>query len=140
MRYLGPVHVVLYRWLDGRLVDHLARGRMPLLLLTTTGRRSGREHTHPLGFVADGDSWLVMGSNAALPRQPSWVFNIRSRPDVRIQLGARRFRAIARLLQGAEREKAWALVTSRHRFFESYQAAVSRQIAVVRLHEERVTR
>lgn len=139
MRYFGPVHVLLYRWLDGRFVDHLAQGRMPLLLLTTTGRRSGRERTHPIGFVADGSSWLVMGSNGALPREPSWISNIRSRPNVSVQLGARRFAASARVLDGAEREQAWDLVRSRYRFFEAYQAALTRQIPIVRLRADRVS-
>lgn len=91
-----------------------------------------------MGFVAEDASWLVLGSNGALPRTPAWIFNIRSQPHVSVQLGRRRFAADASILDGPERASAWALVCDRYPFFTAYQAAITRQIEVVRLSEQRL--
>jgi F420H(2)-dependent quinone reductase len=133
LRVFGPLHVRLYRALGGRLVGHLAQGGMPVLLLTTIGRSTGRERTRPIGFVRDGDSWLVVGSNGALPRDPGWISNIRAQPSVSVELGRGRIAAHAAILRGSEREQAWQKVVSRYGFFATYQAAVTRELPIVRL-------
>ncbi|TMB96673.1 MAG: nitroreductase family deazaflavin-dependent oxidoreductase [Chloroflexi bacterium] len=139
LRFFGPLHVRLYRALGGRLVGHLAQGGMPVLLLTTIGRSTRRERTRPIGFVPDGESWLVVGSNGALPRDPGWISNIRAHPSVFVELGRGRLAAHAAILQGPERERAWRTVASRYRFFETYQSAVRRELPLVRLRANPVS-
>ena len=77
--------VWLYRRSGGR-VGGTMRG-VPLLLLTTTGRRSGRPWTVPLMYQTDGDGWVLVASNGGSDRHPSWWLNLRSNPDASIQIG-----------------------------------------------------
>lgn len=71
-----------------------------LLLLTTTGARSGKETTTPLGYVRQGDALLVIGSNLGAPRHPDWYRNLLAHPVVRVELGTRTFQALAVPAQG----------------------------------------
>jgi deazaflavin-dependent oxidoreductase (nitroreductase family) len=133
LRLSGPLHVVLYRLLRGRLVGRMSQGFMPVLLLTTVGRRTGRRRTQPIGYVRDGASLIIVASNGALPSRPGWFFNLRADPRADIELGAERLHVRAAILSGDERERAWHGVTQRYTFFEVYQRAVSRAIPLVRL-------
>lgn len=133
LRLFGPVHVALYRLFRGRVVDRMSQGFMPLLLLMTIGRRSGRQRTQPVGYVRDGPAFLIVGSNGALASDPAWLFNLRARPEAEIELDGTRMHVRATILAGDERARGWREVTSRYPFFNGYQSAVRRTIAVVRL-------
>ena len=137
LRVLGPMHVAMYRGLGGLLVGRLAQGGMPVLLLTTVGRRTGRDRTHPLGFVPDGATWLVVGSNGGLPQVPGWIANIRAEPRVSVQSGRKRVTARAAILSGTERQRAWQMVVARYGFFATYQSAITRELPIVRLSPDR---
>jgi deazaflavin-dependent oxidoreductase (nitroreductase family) len=129
----APVHVGLYRTLRGRGVGRLSSGRMPVLLLTTTGRRSGQPRTVPVGFARDGDDLVVLGSHGGLPEEPAWVGNLRARPEAEVQIGPTRTRVIADWPTGAERQRLWDLVIRDYPMFVGYQRKISRQIPVIRL-------
>jgi len=133
LRLFGPVHVGLYRLFRGRVVGRMSQGFMPLLLLTTVGRKSGRQRTQPVGYVRDGSDFLIVGSNGALTSDPGWVFNLRARPEAEIELNGTRMHVRARVLAGNERVRAWHEVASQYSFFNVYQSATSRAIPVVRL-------
>ena len=133
LRVMGPRYVGLYRLLRGRLVGRMSQGFMPVLLLTTVGRRSGRRRTQPVGYVRDGSAFLIVGSNAGLTTDPGWVFNLRARPEAEVELNGTRMRARATILEGDEQIRAWREITSRYAFFDSYQSAVRRAIPVLRL-------
>src|SRR5438128_12463725 len=79
LRRIGKLNVPLYRLTRGRLLGRV--GRAPVLLLTTTGRRSGQPRTAPVVYLADGDRLAVIGSNAGNPRPPAWALNLRAHPD-----------------------------------------------------------
>lgn len=128
-----PLHVFFYRALRGRVVDRASNGFMPLLLLTTTGRRSGRARTVPLGHVRDGDDLVVIGSYGGLDAAPSWLANLRAHPEAEVQLGAATFPVRAAFPDGAERKRLWDLVASRYSFFHGYQNRTRRRLAIVRL-------
>ncbi len=102
-----------------------------LLLLTTTGARSGARRTTPLGYVRHGDALLVVGSNLGGPRHPGWYHNLLAHPVVRVEVGTRSFEALAVPVEGARREELFALVVRAAPGYGDYQAATSRLLPVV---------
>lgn len=104
-----------------------------LLLLTTTGARTGREHVVPLMALHDGERLMVLASAAGSPRAPDWYRNVRAHPDVVVEAGAQRFEATATTLEGAEREQAWAQILAVAPFFADHQVKAGRTIPVVAL-------
>ena len=103
------------------------------LLLTTTGRRTGRSHTVPIMFKRDGDRLLVIASASGAPDHPDWYRNLVANPQVVVEHGADRFDAVARTAEGEERDRLWAELLETHPFFADHQAQVTRQIPLVLL-------
>jgi deazaflavin-dependent oxidoreductase (nitroreductase family) len=106
----------------------------PRLLLTTTGARTGRQHTTPMMYVRDGDKLMVIASNAGAPKHPDWYYNLVAHPEVTVELGAEVFEATAVVTTGAERQKLWDKIVDMHPFFGDHQSKVSRLIPVVLLN------
>ena len=110
--------------------------RERLVLLTTTGARTGKRRTAPMMFHRDGDRILVMASNNGAPRTPNWFHNLVANPRVEIEVGDDRFEADARPLQGAERDRAWDSVTAAYPFFAEHEKRAGRTIPVVELSRD----
>ncbi|SRR6266550_2729368 len=108
-------------------------GDRHLLLLTTTGAKTGLRRTTPMMYVPDGDRLLVIASNAGAPRHPDWFHNLVANPEVMVEVGADRYDATAVVTDGAERDRLFAGIAERYPFFADHQAGVSRQIPVVAL-------
>jgi deazaflavin-dependent oxidoreductase (nitroreductase family) len=104
-----------------------------LLLLTTTGRKSGRKHTTPMVFTRDGDRLLVYASKAGAPEHPDWYLNLVADPRVVVEAGPERYDAIATPLEGEERDRQFAAQAARVPTFAEYQDRTSRVIPVVAL-------
>ena len=104
-----------------------------LLLLTTTGRKTGRKHTAPMVFTRDGDRLLVYASKAGAPHHPDWFLNLVADPHVVVEAGPERYDAIATPLEGEERDRAYAEQAARYSAFADYQAKTTRVIPVVAL-------
>lgn len=107
-----------------------------LLLLTTTGRKTGRAHTTPIVYTRDGDRLLVYASKAGAPAHPDWYLNLVADPHVVVEVGAERYDAIATPLEGDERDRAFAAQAERNATFAEYQAKTTRVIPVVALTRE----
>jgi len=106
----------------------------PLLLLTTTGRRSGERRTSPIMYLDDGAGrWLVFASKAGLPTHPAWFLNLEADPHVTVEIGDRTVDASAVVLEGAERDHWVAEQARRYPGFAEYQAKTDRVIPVVAL-------
>src|SRR6185437_6874432 len=105
LRWMLGMQVALYRRTGGRLGGRV--GRTPVLLLTTTGRKSGARHTVPLGYFDDDGVRYVVASNGGAPRHPAWYFNLVAHPEVRVQVGAAVYEAMARPATGEERTRLW---------------------------------
>src|SRR5262245_38373260 len=105
----------------------------PLLLLTTTGARSGRPHIAPMMYIPDGDRLLVIASNAGAPSHPDWYRNLVAHPQVTVEVGKETYTATAKVLEGAEHERLWNKVVELYPFFAQHQAKISRQIPVIAL-------
>lgn len=107
----------------------------PAVLLTTTGAKTGKEHTHALGGFADGkDTWLVVASNGGAAKHPAWFINLAKNPDqVWLQVGNRRWRVKVESLQGADRDSAYARVVAVASNYGRYPQKTDREIPVLRL-------
>jgi deazaflavin-dependent oxidoreductase (nitroreductase family) len=126
---------VVAQFRAGGEVEGMHRAR--LLLLTTTGRRSGASHTTPMMFHRDGDRVLVIASNAGAPRHPDWYLNLVADPAGTVEVGDEGGdpRGVtATSLEGAERERLWAQLTAAYPFFAEHEVtAAGREIPVVAL-------
>ncbi|WP_116244289.1 nitroreductase/quinone reductase family protein [Nocardiopsis sp. FIRDI 009] len=109
-----------------------------LLLLTTVGARSGREHTTPLGYVRVGDRLLVVASAGGSDRNPAWYHNLIAHPMVRVELGTEEFGAVAVPLEGDERDRMFTEIVGRAPGYGNYQAGTDRLIPVVSLERRYV--
>ena len=122
---------VIEQFRAGGEIDGMHRER--LLLLTTTGARSGQPRTTPMMFHSDGDRVLVMASNAGARKPPDWYANIRANPSVRVEIGDESYPATATVLTGDERARLWAELTAANPFFTDHEKKAEREIPVVAL-------
>ena len=104
-----------------------------LLLLSTTGRRTGQRRTTPMMFDRDGDDLIVIASNIGAPAHPDWYLNLAAHPGVTVEVGDERFEAVAATTSGARRERLWTLLKQRYPFFADHEAKTAREIPVVTL-------
>ena len=104
-----------------------------LVLLHTTGARTGEARVNPLMAVADEGSWIIVASFGGAPRHPAWYFNLQANPDATIETGVDEIPVTATDLEGAAYDRAWALVVARSDAFEGYAARAGRRIPVVKL-------
>ncbi len=110
-------------------------GRMPVLELTTTGRKTGRRHTVILTSpLQEADTIVVVGSRGGDDRHPAWFLNLRENPDVEVAFAGAPARPMhARVATAEERASLWPRVTSRYKGYASYQQKTSREIPLVLL-------
>jgi deazaflavin-dependent oxidoreductase (nitroreductase family) len=102
-----------------------------LLLLTTTGARSGQSHTTPLVYWSDGDRLIITASAAGAPKHPAWYHNLIAHPQATIEVGTETFNITATITSGEEREQLWARTVERYPGFADYQTKTTRQIPVI---------
>ena len=109
----------------------------PLLLLTTTGAKSGRQHTTPVMYNTDGDRLLVFASKAGAPTNPAWYHNLVAHPKVTVEVGTESFDANAVVVAGEERDRLYARHAAQFPGFAEYQEKTTRVIPVVALERVR---
>lgn len=126
---LGAVHRALYRRSGGRIGGRL--WNLPVVLLTTTGRATGRARTTPLCALRTGDEFVVIASYGGMDRPPAWWLNLERTPRARLQIGRDEFAVTARTTSGAERARLWAQVVERAPGYLNYEARTTREIPVV---------
>jgi F420H(2)-dependent quinone reductase len=137
LKIFSTLHRTLYRVTSGRLGRRLRGG--PVLLLTTTGRKTGQDRTLPLSYVEADDVVVVVASAAGAPRHPGWYMNLRANPRVRVQQGAQTRTMIARTVDGFDRACLWERFVEKYPSLAGYQARVSREIPVIVLRPETAT-
>jgi deazaflavin-dependent oxidoreductase (nitroreductase family) len=126
----GQEHVRAYQETDGERGYHWRRGTT-ILLLTTTGRKSGQEHTTPLIHRTEGDLWVIIASKGGAPDHPGWFKNLQAQPEATIQVRAEKVPVRVRVAQGEERERLWKLMTEVWPDYDNYQQRTDREIPVV---------
>jgi deazaflavin-dependent oxidoreductase (nitroreductase family) len=106
---------------------------MPVLLLTTTGRRSGRARTAPLTYFEDGDDLVIVASNGGEESPPAWWLNLRAHPEATIVIGARSHSVTARAASNEEWERLWPIIIATYPGYAAYAERTTRPIPVVLL-------
>jgi deazaflavin-dependent oxidoreductase (nitroreductase family) len=132
----GDEHVRRYQETDGEL-GHDWREGSSVLLLTTTGRKSGEARTTPLIYGRHGEDYLLVASKGGAPEHPAWYVNLLEHPDVEVQLLGDRFPARARTATPEERPEMWRTMVAEWPHYDEYQTKTDREIQVVVL--ERVS-
>ena len=126
---LGPAHVKAYIESNGE-VGYIWNG-VPILLVTTTGRSSGEPRTIPIIFTKYRDSYVIIASSGGAPTHPKWYLNILADPNVKLQVKAETFDAVARTAASPEREIIWQEAVKTWPKYDLYQSRTTRQIPVV---------
>jgi deazaflavin-dependent oxidoreductase (nitroreductase family) len=108
----------------------------PLLLLTTTGARSGERRTTPMGYLPDGDRLIVWASNGGAPTHPDWYHNLLAHPHVTVEVGTETFDAVAVVTAGAERDRLWTQGVTVYPQLAEAQAKTTRLIPVIALSRQ----
>lgn len=112
-------------------------GRMAgldILLLTTTGRKSGKPRTTPLGYFDQDGDYVIIASNGGADTHPQWFLNLKSNPDVSIEIKDKKISAKARVAEGAARKDLWTKLVGLSPQYGKYATSTKREIPVVLLH------
>lgn len=127
-------------WNNGIIADyreHAGQLTIPpfvgatLLLLTTTGAKTGQSNTSPVGYMRDGPRYVVVGSNSGGPTNPAWFYNVMTEPLVTVEVGSETFRARARVTEGSERRRLFDIHAAAIPQFAKYEQMTDRELPVV---------
>ncbi len=129
LRWTGKLNVPLYRLSGGRVGGKV--GQAPVLLLTTTGRKSGEPRTAPVVYLADGENAVVINTNAGNAKVPAWSLNLEANPEAEVERGRRRYPVRARIAEGEERERLWREHNEQYAGFDDYQEKLDRTPSVI---------
>ena len=105
----------------------------PLLLLTTTGAKSGQPRVSPVVYTRDGDRWVIIASKGGAPTHPDWYHNLRANPKIDVEVGAETFPVTVEDIVGDERDRLWTEIVAERPGFGDYQTKTTRTIPVLRL-------
>jgi deazaflavin-dependent oxidoreductase (nitroreductase family) len=129
LRWAGKLNTPLYRLSGGRIGGKV--GRAPVLLLTTTGRKSGQQRTAPVVYLADGENVVVINTNAGNAKIPAWSLNLAANPAAEVELGREKRQVQARVAEGEERADLWRKHNVQYAGFDDYEAKLDREISVI---------
>ncbi len=128
LRWTGKLNVPVYRLSGGRIGG--AVGKAPVLLLTTTGRKSGQRRTSPVVYLAHGADVVLIDTNAGNERLPAWSLNLGANPEAEVELGRERRAVRARRAEGEERAELWRAHNVQYAGFDDYRAKLRREPSV----------
>jgi len=106
----------------------------PVLLLTTTGRKTGKRRTIPLRYLEDRENLVLVASNGGAPTHPAWWLNLRADPEATVEIGRRRLRVRAEEASPEEKERLWPKLVAMYGPYESYRRRTDREIPIGILH------
>jgi deazaflavin-dependent oxidoreductase (nitroreductase family) len=129
------VHITLYRLTNGRIGGKFIAGS-PILLLTTTGRRTGKQRTRPVAYVRDGDRFVLCASNGGSPRHPGWYHNLCATSRAEVQVGPEQLAVSAKTADPTERSRLFPRFVQMYKGYAGYEHKTSRQIPLVVLTPE----
>lgn len=132
-RILSSLHRLLYKLSGGRIGTQ-AFG-VPILLLTVTGRKSGRQRTTPLMYFKEGDDLLLVASKGGHPKHPEWYVNLVANPDVVVQIRREKLQMRAFTAPEDEKSRLWPQIAREFKGYEEYQRKTTRNIPVVILRK-----
>ncbi|HWB70154.1 MAG TPA: nitroreductase family deazaflavin-dependent oxidoreductase [Solirubrobacterales bacterium] len=129
LRWVGKLNVPVYRLSGGRIGGKV--NKAPVLLLTTTGRKSGQKRTAPVLYLADGERMVVINTNAGSAKIPAWSLNLEANPEAEVQVGKRQIQVRARVAEGTEREELWRRHNEQYAGFDDYEEKLDRTPKVI---------
>jgi F420H(2)-dependent quinone reductase len=129
------VHVTLYRLTNGRIGGKFIAGS-PILLLTTTGRRTGKQRTRPLAYVRDADRYVLCASNGGSPHHPAWYHNLRATSRAELKVGLQHLAVSAKTADPTERSQLFPRFVEMYKGDAGYERKTTRQIPLVVLTPE----
>jgi F420H(2)-dependent quinone reductase len=128
LRLVGKLNAPVYRLTGGRVGGKL--GKAPILLLTTTGRKSGQPRTAPVLYLADEDRFVVINTNAGNDKTPAWSLNLRANPEAEVEIGRKRIPVRSRLAEGDERADLWRRHMQQYEGWDFYESQLDREVGV----------
>jgi deazaflavin-dependent oxidoreductase (nitroreductase family) len=123
------LQIFIFRRTQGRLMASM-RG-MPVLLLNTVGRKTGKPRTTPLMYIRDGDDYVITASNGGADKHPAWFYNLEASPQVEIEVPGKRLPVLASKATPAEHDRLWAQLVTRAPSFDGYQKGTTRPIPMI---------
>ncbi len=133
-RIFTAIHTFFYRLSGGRIAGHF--GKSPVLLLTTTGRKTGKQRTTPLFYLKEGDQLILVASYGGAPTHPVWWLNLQAQPQAEVEIGRKKLRVVARQADPEERNRLWPLLVAMYADYAEYQHKTTREIPVVILQPQ----
>ncbi len=127
--FVHDLSISLYQLTDGKFGGRVQG--LQVLLLTTTGRKTGRERTTPLGYFMENDNYIITASNAGRDTHPAWFYNLRANPHVRIEIQDRQIEAEAEVVAPQKRSALWSQLISLSPAYANYAKKTSREIPLV---------
>ena len=129
LKIVSKTHVFLYRLTGGRVGGTIRKA--PVVLLTTTGRKSGQPRTAPLLAMQDGENMVVVASNGGSDRHPVWWLNLQKQPEADLQLGSEKKRVRAERANDEEKARLWPRIVEMYSGYADYQKKTERAIPLV---------
>ena len=134
IKLLMTTYVFLYRLTGGAIGGKMVG--MPVLLLNSIGRKSGKKRTTPVAYIRDGTNYVVTASNGGAATNPGWFYNLQSSPQTTIQVMAETLSVVAQQANPEEKSRLWSQLIKVAPNFEEYQRKSSREIPMVILHPQ----
>ena len=128
-KVLLSIYIFLYRLTSGAIGGRMAG--LNVLLLTTTGRKTGQPRTTPLGYFKQDGNFVIIASNGGAPQNPAWFYNLKSNPQVTIQIGNKQLKAKAEVIDAQKRTQLWADLVKMAPAYERYTQRTNREIPLV---------
>ncbi|MFL5804926.1 MAG: nitroreductase family deazaflavin-dependent oxidoreductase [Roseiflexaceae bacterium] len=123
------IYIFLYRLTSGAIGGRMAG--LKVLLLTTTGRKTGQARISPLGYFTQDGNFIIIASNGGADRNPAWYYNLKSNPQVTIQIGNKQLAAKAEVADAEKRKQLWAELVKMAPAYEKYAQGTKREIPLV---------
>jgi deazaflavin-dependent oxidoreductase (nitroreductase family) len=134
VKFFWLVHLKLYQWSKGRIGGSI-RG-LPVLLLTTKGKKTGLHRTKALMYLPSGDDFVVIASNLGKEKHPAWWINLLAEPNASVQITDLQYGVHAREAEEDEREKLWQAIAERTSDYDQYRTWAARRIPLVVLERK----
>jgi deazaflavin-dependent oxidoreductase (nitroreductase family) len=128
-RFFMAIYVFLYRLSGGKFGSRVQG--LPVLLLSTIGRKTGKKRITPLGYLEHDGSYVITATNAGFDTHPAWFHNLKSQPQVALQIGKKQLTAMADLANPILRQQLWTKFVERAPGYGAYEKRTTREIPVV---------
>jgi deazaflavin-dependent oxidoreductase (nitroreductase family) len=134
---IPQANVIIYRWSNGRFGAGVQD--LPILILHTVGRKSGKARRSPLLYLQDGEDYVIVGSRGGSDAPPAWWLNLQTTPEATIEIKGSKRPVSARNATSEEKAEYWPRLTAGYSFYNDYQARTDREIPVIVLSNDRTS-